>query len=171
MAEKCNSLDESAKTVSKMKITQETFQQDFGGSLSNLVNKAALMPSDARETADEPKQINLTLPYPPSVNQIWRTDFGRQRVYTNKCATDYKKQVKVVCCQNKITPFGKKRRLVFSMNVYRPKMIGDLDNRIKLILDSLNKIAFYDDRQIVEIHAYRFEDKSNPRVEIEIKEV
>lgn len=148
-----------------MKISQETFKKGFGGDLSNLVLK------QSETVSNESKDIFLTLPYPPSANQIWRTDFGRKKVYTNKCAQDFKKEVKVICLQNKIEPFGKKRRLIFTMRVYRPKMIGDLDNRIKLILDSLNKLAFYDDRQIVEIHAFRFEDKENPRVEIEIIEV
>jgi Holliday junction resolvase RusA-like endonuclease len=29
-------------------------------------------------------------------------------------------------------------------------------------------IAYIDDNQITEMHAYRFEDKGNPRVEVEI---
>ena len=50
----------------------------------------------------------------------------------------------------------------------RPQRSGDLDNRLKCLLDSLNGIAWSDDGQIVEIHAYRHDDKKNPRVEIEI---
>lgn len=48
---------------------------------------------------------------------------------------------------------------------------GDLDNRLKISQDALKGICFEDDRQIVELHAFRFDDKANPRIEIEIKEI
>lgn len=38
-----------------MKITQETFQKDFNGSLSNLINKAAGGVKDGRESIHKPK--------------------------------------------------------------------------------------------------------------------
>lgn len=113
-------------------------------------------------------KIEMTLPYPPSVNQMWR--YANGSVYTNHPAKQYKKDTRILCLQNKVVPFGKQCNLIFTMRVYRPIQSGDLDNRIKLILDSLNKLAFYDDKQIVEIHAYRFDDKENPRVEVEICE-
>ena len=37
---------------------------------------------------------------------------------------------------------------------------------MKVLLDSLTGVIWEDDSQIVEIHAYRYEDKNNPRVEI-----
>lgn len=47
---------------------------------------------------------------------------------------------------------------------------GDLDNLIKGVLDSLNKICFADDSQIVEIKArkWRVLDKDDQRVEVKI---
>jgi Holliday junction resolvase RusA-like endonuclease len=44
----------------------------------------------------------------------------------------------------------------------------DLDNLIKGCTDPLNGIAWDDDCQIVEQHAYKQVDKTNPRAEIEI---
>ena len=52
---------------------------------------------------------------------------------------------------------------------HRPAKRGDLDNTTKVTLDALNGIAYSDDSQIVELHAYRFDDKDNPRMEVEIK--
>lgn len=52
------------------------------------------------------------------------------------------------------------------MDFYRPAKRGDLDNRIKILLDALEGIAFENDSQIIEIHARRFDDKLNPRVSI-----
>lgn len=43
----------------------------------------------------------------------------------------------------------------------------DIDNYIKLIFDSLNKIAYHDDGQISELNARKIYS-SNPRVEIEL---
>lgn len=114
------------------------------------------------------RKIEITLPYPPSVNAMWR--YANGSVYSNRSAKEFKKEVKVLCFQNGIIPFGKEKKLCFTMRVFRPREIGDLDNRIKLILDALNKNAFYDDNQVIEIHAFRFTDKNNPRVEVEILE-
>jgi len=47
---------------------------------------------------------------------------------------------------------------------------GDLDNYVKGILDSLNKIIFKDDRQVVSIIANKRPD-TNERVEIQIEEL
>jgi len=47
----------------------------------------------------------------------------------------------------------------------------DLDNLIKSVLDGMNGIAYDDDKQVVEIHAWLKYDKENPRVEVKIKPV
>ena len=49
----------------------------------------------------------------------------------------------------------------------------DIDNLIKAILDGLNKIAWVDDKQVVEVTARRYQadDKQSERAEVEINEV
>ncbi len=37
--------------------------------------------------------------------------------------------------------------------------------------NALKGICFADDKQIIEIHAFRFDDKTNPRIEIDLKEI
>lgn len=49
------------------------------------------------------------------------------------------------------------------------KNTGDIDNYIKAVLDALNEIVWADDRQIVEIHAYKHKS-ARERVEIEVEE-
>jgi Holliday junction resolvase RusA-like endonuclease len=61
--------------------------------------------------------------------------------------------------------------LSVTFRVFRPKCIGDLDNRLKISQDVLKGICFEDDKQIVEIHAFRFDDKANPRIEIDLREI
>jgi len=55
--------------------------------------------------------------------------------------------------------------------VYRASKRGDLDNYIKPTLDALNSIAYHDDKQVAELHAYRLDDKHNPRIEITIEDL
>ena len=52
----------------------------------------------------------------------------------------------------------------------RPTKKPDIDNVIKIIADSLNKLAYDDDKQIVECHCQKFYSE-NPRVELEIKKI
>lgn len=54
---------------------------------------------------------------------------------------------------------------------FRSKKTSDLDNVLKATFDSLTGILWKDDRQIVEIHAYKKQDKINPRVELIISYV
>lgn len=48
----------------------------------------------------------------------------------------------------------------------------DLDNGLKILLDCLQACkVIRNDRQCTEIHAYKYVDKGNPRVEIKITEI
>jgi crossover junction endodeoxyribonuclease RusA len=109
----------------------------------------------------------FTLPYPPTVNLLYAEYRGR-RILSAK-GKQYKNDVLAICYLNRIKPLS--GDLSLTMTVYRPRKIGDLDNTQKAIFDSLKGSAFEDDKQIIEIHAYRKDDKANPRVEIEIREI
>jgi len=52
---------------------------------------------------------------------------------------------------------------------FRAARRGDLDGRQKIILDCLEGLAYGNDRQIVWLLAERFEDKTRPRLELEIQ--
>jgi Holliday junction resolvase RusA-like endonuclease len=56
-----------------------------------------------------------------------------------------------------------------TLDFYRPRKAGDLDNRLKAVLDGLLGTAFNNDSQVVEIHARRHDDARNPRVEAKIE--
>jgi crossover junction endodeoxyribonuclease RusA len=61
--------------------------------------------------------------------------------------------------------------VALTLRVFRPQKRGDLDNCVKVLVDSLKGVIFADDDQVVEIHAFLGDDKHNPRVEVEIKEL
>lgn len=82
----------------------------------------------------------------------------------------YKRTAKFEARLQKVKPFGQNVSVAVTLKIYRPLAAGDLDNRIKCVLDALNGTAYQDDRQVAEIHAYRFDDKERPRVEITIEQ-
>ncbi|WP_143287345.1 RusA family crossover junction endodeoxyribonuclease [Caloramator quimbayensis] len=64
---------------------------------------------------------------------------------------------------------SKKKREEMLKGKIRPVKKPDVDNIVKSILDSLNKIAYDDDSQVVKCDVEKFYDE-NPRVEVELKE-
>ncbi len=112
-------------------------------------------------------ELNLILPYPPSVNNLYATFRGR-RIISAK-GRRFKSDIAVLARQQGAKMLDGDLSVTF--RVFRPKRIGDLDNRLKISQDALKGICFADDKQIIEIHAFRFDDKANPRIEIDVKEI
>lgn len=106
----------------------------------------------------------LTLPYPPSANAYWRTFRGR--ILVSSEARKYKEHVGILCVKWRLKPLL--GPIAVRVEVWRPARRGDLDNTIKVLLDSLRGHAFEDDSQVIELHAARHEDKERPRAEVEV---
>lgn len=106
----------------------------------------------------------LTLPYPPTANNF-KMIINNRMILTSE-ARAYKATVTHLArksgCEMLLGPVS------VTVDVYRPRRVGDLDNCLKVLLDSITGVAWKDDAQIVEIHARRYEDKNNPRVELTI---
>lgn len=111
--------------------------------------------------------IKLVLPYPPSINSLYSTFRGRRIISAQ--GRKFKRDVAIIAkTQGAFILDG---NLSVNFRVFRPRKIGDLDNRLKISQDALKGICFEDDKQIVEIHAFRFDDRTNPRIEIDIKQI
>jgi Holliday junction resolvase len=112
-------------------------------------------------------EYQFTLPYPPSANVYWRTN-RHGHTYVSEEAVAYKREAGYCAILGGCdTPL--QGELIVYLDAYRPAKRGDLDNTIKVTLDSLNGIAYLDDQQVVEIHARRFDDKKNPRMEVIVR--
>ena len=109
--------------------------------------------------------IRLTLPYPPSANRYWRHT-RRGGLYVAPEAKAYKQTVAALGLKEGARPLAGDVSL--TLRVYRPQRSGDLSNRIKVLEDALRGVAFGDDKQVARLLAERFEDKHNPRVEVEV---
>jgi len=113
------------------------------------------------------KMIELTLPYPPTLNNMFITR-GRFRVLSPK-ARAYKEEVIKLAQIARIKPID--GNVSVAMDIYRPRKVGDIDNLTKCAFDSLKGLAWHDDKQVVELHLFRFDDKDNPRLELRIYEL
>ncbi len=82
----------------------------------------------------------LTLPYPPSANNYWRSIVinGSVRVLVSTQARKYKAAVQSLAGTHTLLtgPIG------IRIRIYRPKRIGDLGNRIKVLEDALQGVLF-----------------------------
>lgn len=107
---------------------------------------------------------SLTLPYPPSVNHYLKR--GRNGVYLTAEARAFKDEAALVARLAGVEPLA--GALVVVLDMYRPRRTGDIDAVFKLTFDALNGVAWFDDKQIVELHARRYDDRRNPRLELVI---
>lgn len=81
--------------------------------------------------------------------QIYDADFQRQWVRTETIYTEFE----------------------LSAKVYFRSAMSDLDNSLKGLLDNLQRVeAIKNDRNCVKIYAEKHIDKTNPRIELTIKE-
>lgn len=103
----------------------------------------------------EPKEIRITLPLAPSVNNVW-VGRGLGKGYALKPHVKrYREEVRLIWLQS-----GRPHlegRLYMRIDVFtRDKRKRDLDNFGKATLDSMQKAGFFDDdEQIDELHIIR----------------
>jgi crossover junction endodeoxyribonuclease RusA len=140
----------------------------FGKFISAKGAKEIFAAEDRKRRLRQPVR-HLELTMPPSSNRYWRIG-NHGRLYRSDAAEEYMDDCGLLARQQK---FGEpiEGNVAISMKFYRARKSGDLDNRIKVLLDALQGIAYADDKQVTELHAYRFDDAKNPRVEVEIAPV
>lgn len=113
-----------------------------------------------------PKTYSFSLAYPPSANRYWRNYRGVTVISDE--ARAYKQSAQAAAREQGAEVLN--GPIVLHADVYRPRRIGDLSNRLKVLEDALIGVCYKDDGQVIEIHMRRFDDKKNPRVEITIYE-
>lgn len=102
----------------------------------------------------------------PSVNHyLGRTKSGR--TYLAEQAKEFKKLIAIYCRDFELRKDNVSIEFSWFINHNRR---SDLDNRLKVLLDSLSGIAYLDDKQVVEIHAKKIKTNFNG-LEIKIDSV
>lgn len=110
--------------------------------------------------------MSIQLIIPGRVKGKGRPRFGRGHAYTPKDTVDYEKKIKAVARSAFAKPLAGKVKLHVFVSQVKPKKPTndypykpDLDNVVKIVMDSLNRIAYNDDTQVVEIEARKFYDE------------
>ena len=111
---------------------------------------------------------SIVLPLPPSTNDNWDNFNGR--TVLSEAARNFRAGVKLRANIAGVRPFD--GDVAVYVHVYRSNALQDLDNYdSKALLDALHGVMFHNDRQVVERHSWRHDDKANPRVEVEVRKV
>ena len=108
--------------------------------------------------------ITLILPYPPTVNHMYRRARGHLALTPEALA--FRHAVRMIAMVQGVKPIT--GPVAVFLDVYRPRRRGDLDNLLKATLDSLNGVAYRDDQQVEQITAVRYDDKRAPRIEVSV---
>ena len=122
-----------------------------------MVAPLALLPHE--------QALQLRLPYPPSVNSIWRSiavligGKPRVKVLLSERSRAYRRQVVKLVSQHGRVPLS--QELTVFVHVYPPdRKKRDVDNIFKGIGDALTHAHLWgDDSQIGELHIYRHEPR------------
>ena len=134
--------------------------------------------------------VTLTLPYPVSSNMYWRTympkGFKAPVTTLSKQAKDYKSAVYLLAKEAGIRkPIPGRVAVSYTIYPKRPQDYAkrmrldphrwddtvqclDLDNALKVMLDSLKGIVFEDDKFVHELHGRRAEPDGDGRLVVTI---
>jgi crossover junction endodeoxyribonuclease RusA len=115
--------------------------------------------------------ISLILPWPPSVNRIWRSVGGR--VLLSADGRAYRQAVAVAVVEQHGAGDPLAGRLSMTIRAYPPdRRRRDLDNLLKAILDSLEHAGsvYVNDSQIDHLSIHRCAVEVGCRLEIQIWE-
>ena len=113
------------------------------------------------------EHIEVTLPFPPSVNKYWGTAWNGRK-YLMERGKKYKSDVALILLSNGFTSAKLTEKIKLHITTHAPdKRRRDLDNLLKAILDSMNKYVYEDDFQVCDLHIHRGHvDKFKPRIEV-----
>ena len=115
------------------------------------------------------KKIRINLPWPPSVNGMYRMG-KRGGIYKTKKAADYSTLVRWKLRHKGFETFDEARLHINILALPPDKRKRDLDNILKSLLDSLQGILFRDDSQIDKITITRGPVESKGKLFVELFE-
>ncbi len=120
-------------------------------------------------------KIEISLPWPPSTNQMWRTVTiqGKQRTLLSKKGREFRATVGKLCVASGIAGKNISGRLkVELLTRQSDRRKRDLDNLLKATFDSLTHAGVWgDDSQIDDLHIKRGEIVKSGHINIAITEV
>ena len=116
--------------------------------------------NQGRSQAITPKE---TLSYENLVKWVYQNTYGARKL-------EGELEARIVAMYSIPKSMTKKNRKLIEEGKLHPTKKPDLDNVAKIVLDSLNGIAYSDDSQIVKLNIEKHYSE-NPRVEVTLYEV
>lgn len=97
-------------------------------------------------------QSIITVPTPPSVNQLYATDWKTKRRFESKTYTEWKQQAALAFMLGKQTTGHHKGKVIVTYILSRPNKLSDIGNREKALSDFIVSCGIIsDDRKIEKI--------------------
>jgi len=127
-------------------------------------NDVELIPHPVEYDDGQPPVYRIVLPYPITLNKMYRV--SGKRLTISQAGRDYKNSVRQYLALYGVTPLS--GNITVTVELYRPRRQGDVDNTLKVLLDVMQHQCYNNDSQIEELHIYRYDDKANPRVAVSI---
>ena len=109
----------------------------------------------------------LALPLCPSANRYWRTYRGR--AVKSPEARNYRAIVATLAQAAQVACIAAPFPVAVTITWQRRERRGDLDNRLKVLLDALQGVAYEDDKQVRELHAFLEDGHSENRMLVTVK--
>lgn len=110
----------------------------------------------------------IKLPYPPSMNTYWRNFRGN--TVLSKAGREFKTAVAECVVEQNVPKYGSNRLEVTLWLYPRSKLVTDLDNRLKAVLDGLEEAGVYDnDSQIDVLMIQRGEIRKGGGIDVMIE--
>lgn len=107
----------------------------------------------------------ITLPVPPSVNAMYR--HVGHTVYKTDTAKVWEKDARTLLS----TQWKEKPKLgavTLVIDLCLKTIAGDIDNRLKALLDVMQGKVYENDKQIIHLTIRKLKDAKNPRVIIQV---
>lgn len=112
----------------------------------------------------------ITLPLPPSTNHLY--DYGRRGVYLSREYEKFQWAAWQSMKDQSAQPFGiPPAALRATYEVFLPSARCDVTNYIKAAEDMLSKFLGFNDNRVVEVHAYKFIDRKQPRLVVRLEDI
>ncbi len=95
---------------------------------------------------------------------------GKPSIIKNPKTKEFTKYINDICLINRVKPL--KKDISFYMDILISKRNNyDIDGLLKLLFDSLNGLAYIDDKQIVDLRVRKHLNETEDKLIIKIEEV